>query len=156
MAAQPSHRLPLLVLFLVLLSACDSSTKVNTPPVANAGPDMSADVGVLVQLNGTGSDADGDNLSYSWAFVSRPAGSAASLSGANTTSASFTPDVGGQFVLSLTVSDGKDSGSDECMVSVNSPPTADAGLDQDATVGEVVQLNGGGSSDPNGGTLSQF
>jgi len=154
MAAQPAHRLPLLVLFLVLLSACDSSTKVNTPPVANAGPDMSADVGVLVQLNGTGSDADGDNLSYSWAFVSRPAGSAASLSGANTTSASFTPDVGGQYVVSFTVSDGKDSGSDNCTVSVNSPPTANAGADQNVTVGEVVQLNGGGSSDPDGNTLT--
>jgi hypothetical protein len=154
MAARTPYRLPSLLLFLALLSACDGTTKVNVPPVANAGPDISADVGELVHLNGTGSDADGDNLSYSWAFVSRPAGSSASLSGATSTSASFTPDVGGQYVLSFTVSDGKASASDECTVSVNSPPTANAGSDQNVTVGEVVQLNGGGSSDPDGNNLS--
>jgi len=154
MAARHPHRLPLLVLFLVLLSACDSSTKVNTPPVANAGPDLSADVGAVVHLNGTGSDADGDNLSYSWAFVSRPAGSAASLSGATTTSASFTPDVGGQYVLSFTVSDGKDSGSDECTISANTSPIANAGPDQEVALGVLVQLSGDGSSDPDGDNLS--
>ena len=52
----------------------------NTAPVADAGADQSVRYGQTVQLNGTASsDADGDPLSFSWAFVSRPAGSQATL-----------------------------------------------------------------------------
>lgn len=40
---------------------------VNVPPVANAGPDQTADAQALVELDGTGSyDNDGDSLSYNW------------------------------------------------------------------------------------------
>ena len=39
----------------------------NRPPVANAGPDQSAELGSPVTLNGSlSSDADGDALSYEW------------------------------------------------------------------------------------------
>ena len=41
----------------------------NRPPVAEAGQDISANVGEYVHLDGTGShDPDGDELSYSWDF----------------------------------------------------------------------------------------
>ncbi|MGC6431772.1 MAG: reprolysin-like metallopeptidase [Jejuia sp.] len=38
----------------------------NTTPVANAGPDLTLPVGTPFKLVGSGSDADGDNLTYCW------------------------------------------------------------------------------------------
>ena len=144
------------VLPLLALLACpgDDPTVTNIPPSANAGSDLSTNVGVLVQLNGTGTDADGNNLTYTWTFASRPAGSSAILNGASSASASFTPDVGGQYVLTFTVSDGQASHSDGCTITVNSPPTANAGADQNVNVGDMVQLNGLGSTDPEGSSLT--
>ena len=94
----------------------------NSAPVANAGPDQSVDVGTAVTLDGTGSsDPDGDPLSYNWAFVSRPSGSSASLSGASTATPTFTPDVEGDYLVELTVSDGN-GGSDTDQVTVTAMP----------------------------------
>ena len=151
------------VLALLAVMACSdsgggpgetTSPHINAPPSANAGPDMSATVGEAVQLHGSGHDADGDHLTYSWTFSSRPPGSSATLSGATNASASFVPDKGGAYVARLTVSDGTASASDDCTITVNSPPTADAGPDQDVTVGDTVQLDGTGSADPEGSTLT--
>ena len=52
-------------------------------PVANAGPDQSLHWGLTAQLDGSNSlDPDGGTLSYTWTLVTRPAGSAATLTGA--------------------------------------------------------------------------
>jgi LmbE family N-acetylglucosaminyl deacetylase len=40
------------------------------------------------------------------------------------------------------------------LTGANRPPRVDAGLDQSVSQGTTVQLNGGGSNDPDGGTLS--
>ena len=54
---------------------------VNSPPVANAGPDQSINVGAIVQLDGSRStDVDGDPLTYTWAILSTPTGSGTTLS----------------------------------------------------------------------------
>jgi hypothetical protein len=59
----------------------------NAAPIANAGSAQSVVAGSGVTLNGSGSsDANGDALSYSWTLSSKPMGSAASLSGATTSS----------------------------------------------------------------------
>ena len=82
----------------------------NRRPVADAGLNQSvvADTLASVTLNGSGSsDPDGDPLTYAWAFVSRPEGSQASLSAAGTVSPTFRADLSGNYVIELTVSDGR-------------------------------------------------
>jgi len=81
----------------------------NNAPVSNAGAAQSATAGKVVKLDGSGStDADsGDTLSYAWTLVSKPAGSVATLVGADTAKPTFTPDVAGTYVASLIVNDGK-------------------------------------------------
>src|SRR5439155_436935 len=103
---------------------------VNYPPVANAGPDVTAPVGTTGPLDGQGStDVDGDPLTYRWSFTSRPAGSSAVLSGAGTATPTFTIDRAGDYVVQLHVNDGLlDSAPDTVTIStLNSLPVADAG-----------------------------
>jgi hypothetical protein len=79
----------------------------NVAPVANAGPDQTVQVGATVALDGSASsDADHDPLSFSWSLLSRPAGSAAALSAANSPSPTFVADVAGTYVVQLIVNDG--------------------------------------------------
>ncbi|MEZ5291743.1 MAG: Calx-beta domain-containing protein [Vicinamibacterales bacterium] len=131
---------------------------VNSAPIADAGPDRT-DVlpGALVVLDGSGSsDPDGQPLGYAWSLVSRPAGSAAALTDADTPGPSFVADVPGTYVAQLVVNDGfVDSAPDTVSLStLNLPPTADAGPDQTVPAGATVQLDGGGSSDPEGAPLT--
>jgi len=139
---------------------CVSSGTSNTPPTANAGVDQSIETGTDATLDGSGSsDADaGDNLTYSWSFTSRPAGSTATLTNANTVNPTFTSDMAGEYVIELIVNDGTvDSTPDSVTVTTggttppaNTPPTADAGLDKTVQVNHVVTLSGSGSSDSDG------
>jgi hypothetical protein len=74
-------------------------------PHADAGPDQNVKTGSLVTLDGSGSsDLDGDDLTYSWSFVSNP-GSAV-LSDSTAVNPTFTPSVHGIYELSLVVNDG--------------------------------------------------
>lgn len=79
----------------------------NQAPVASAGDDASLELSSeSFVLDGSGSsDPDGDNLSYSWSISQRPSGSNISLSNSNTESASFTPDLAGDYVFELRVTD---------------------------------------------------
>jgi len=129
----------------------------NTPPVADAGPDQLAEVNEVVTLDGSGSfDVDGDTLTYSWGVVSLPTGSAASLSDPTTVMPTFTVDVIGDYVFELVVDDGQAASTPDSVTvtTSNPPPVADAGPDQTVRPGDLVQLDGSGSSDPNGDPLT--
>jgi len=129
----------------------------NRPPVASAGADQTVYVAQLVTLDGSASsDPDGQPLTYAWSFVSRPPGSAASLSGATSVNPSFTPDREGDYVLRLLVTDGRlTSAPDTVQVStLNSAPVANAGRDSTAVVGKPVALDGSASSDVDGDSLT--
>lgn len=90
---------------------------INRAPVANAGPDQNVKTGFTVQLDGTASyDPDGGTITYSWAFVSTPAGSTAILSNASTATPAFVADVSGSYEVELTVSDGALSASDRVVI----------------------------------------
>ena len=77
-------------------------------PTPMAGADQRVSTGTQVILDGSKSfDVDGRPLSYEWQFYSRPQGSHAVLSNANTPTPSFTPDVDGAYVVFLSVDNGE-------------------------------------------------
>ena len=81
---------------------------INQPPVADAGTSRAVFTGDTVQLDGTASvDPEGAMLDYAWALTSQPMGSMAALMGADTATPTLTPDVDGDYVLELIVSDGQ-------------------------------------------------
>lgn len=89
------------------LNAGVGGVKVNMAPVANAGIAQTAVQGTSVRLDGSASsDANGDALHYQWTFVSKPAGSNANLTGADTVAPTFLPDMAGDYLLALAVNDG--------------------------------------------------
>lgn len=95
------------------------SVRANSSPVADAGDAKDGTVGQKVLLDGSRSaDPDGDPLGFSWTFINVPTGSVAVLQAADSSSASFTPDVEGAYVLELTVDDSMAHDSDRVMVSV--------------------------------------
>jgi pimeloyl-ACP methyl ester carboxylesterase len=80
----------------------------NTAPVANAGGAQNVVAGTLVTLDGSASsDANGDALTYAWTLTAKPAGSTASLSSLSSRNPTFTADVAGTYVATLSVNDGK-------------------------------------------------
>jgi RHS repeat-associated protein len=123
---------------------------IYTPPVANAGPNQTITVTGLVQLTGSGStDVNGNPLTYSWSFLTLPQGSTATLSNPNAVNPTFVADVLGTYVLQLIVNDGVQN-STPATVTITSndvPPVANPGPAQMATIGSVVNLNGGASTD---------
>ncbi len=132
----------------------------NRSPVAVIASPGSVAVGDTAELDGSGSfDPDNDPIpDYAWHLLSKPPESTllqSDLVGANQPLVKLTPDVAGDFELSLTVSDGHLSGAATSMLSAFTPlapPHADAGPDQTVHVLDLVVLDGTGSREDDGTT----
>ena len=135
--------------YTVRTSAIQNAT-TNTPPSINAGPDQTVQEGSTVTLNGTTSDQDGDQLTYSW---SHDSALDISLANADSLSPAFTaPQVSANTTVTftLTVSDGTNDGvTDQVEITVtnNNPPTVNAGADQAVDEGDTVTLTGTATDD---------
>ena len=77
----------------------------NLPPTASAGPDQLVIVSQPVALNGSAIDLDGDFITYSWSFTDQPTGSNAQFAQPISVNTTFTPDLPGVYVATLTPSD---------------------------------------------------
>ena len=136
-----------------------TASVTNAAPVANAGVAQNVVAGSAVTLDGSASsDANGDTLTYAWTLTSKPAGSSAALSSATSAKPTFTADVAGTYVASLTVNDGKVN-STAVTVTItaavaNAAPVANAGVTQNVVAGSAVTLDGSASSDANSDPLT--
>ncbi len=126
----------------------------NQPPTANAGPNQNITLPTnSVTLVGSGSDPDGNIVSYQWTKISGPSQyNIVSPSQAQTVINNL---VQGVYQFQLTVIDNNGAtGKDTVQVTVNpvpnQPPTANAGPDQNITLPtNSVTLSGSGH-DPDG------
>ncbi len=109
----------------VIISA--SGSMINSPPVADAGPDQPNAVrGVQVTLDGSGSsDPDTDPITFLWHVESVPLMSMmmdGSLATTTSEQPVFTPDVEGVYQFSLVVNDGQiDSTADMVNITATDP-----------------------------------
>jgi hypothetical protein len=94
---------------------------INNPPIANAGDDQEVFVNSQVILDGSASnDAEGQTLSYQWVLLSKPTGSAAVLTLADSAQPELIVDIVGQYDIALTVNDGiNNSVADNTLVLAN-------------------------------------
>ena len=135
----------------------------NDASTADAGPDQAVNEGELVTLDGSGSsDPEGEALTYAWTQTGGPA---VALSSATVVNPTFTAPSqlanNATLTFSLTVTDASGlSSTAAATVAIavaagdNDAPTADAGPGQAVNEGELVTLDGSGSSDPEGEALT--
>jgi hypothetical protein len=125
---------------------------VNQDPVADAGPNLTADEGAVVMLDASGSsDPDGNPLTYLWEQIG--GSHTVALSDSTVQKPTFTAPLVDRFeddvVMQLTVNDGN-GGSDSATVTIhihnkNNPPVANAGTNFRVQWGHMVNLNGSGT-----------
>lgn len=133
----------------------------NAPANAEPGSDHAALVGQPVTLDGRlSTDPDNAQLRYTWTIVSAPGGSAATLTNNTSVLASLTPDLPGDYIITLIVNDGTQDSAPVAIkitaTSGNAAPIALAGRDRNVLANSLVTLDGSGSRDPNPGTTLTY
>ncbi|WP_164002395.1 PKD domain-containing protein [Pyxidicoccus caerfyrddinensis] len=128
----------------------------DTAPVARPGASRAVLSRRPVTLDGSASSAStGGPVTFTWSFVSVPTGSAAAFADAAAVKPTFTPDLEGDYVVALVVSDGMRPSAPThlTVIAQNRAPVADAGADRSIVAGSSVSVQGQGH-DENGDTLT--
>ncbi len=116
-----------------------------------------------VSLSASASDPDmGQTLTYQWSITAKPSGLSSSdqpsLSNANSANATLTVNATGDYIVTVSVSDGVETAlaSKRVEVNANQPPTPSISVSPSSSVatGTQVTVDGSGSTDPEGGTIS--
>ncbi len=151
----PSYRFDRPGTFVVTLNITDAAgnwaidtmtviVKDVTAPVADAGPDLTVDEGILMTFDGGASKDNVGILNYSWTFDN---GGLVTLFSAGPSYQFANP---GLFIVTLNVTDAAGNwGMDTMTVTVNdaTPPVAEAGPDQTVNEADEMALDAGSSTD---------
>ena len=137
-------------------SAPDQIKITAMSPIAQAGSDQRVHTHDLVTLNGSNSkDSVGLPLTYLWQFISKPAGSNATLSDTTAVKPTFTADIDGDYELQLVVNNGNvNSAADSVKIKSTTAPIAVATAPALASVNQPVTLDSSQSSDVNNAQLA--
>jgi len=132
--------LPLLLMAVsIAITSCDEDDDTSEPTAtleADAGNDMTVEVGEEVTLDGSNSSASEGSFDYNWSFSSIPANSSAELQNANSETPSFTPDAVGDYVVELTITSGDQEDTDDVSVTAtegNTPKEISEDVDENTT-----------------------
>ncbi len=134
-------------------------TKPNDPPIARTGMDLSGYVGDTYVLDGTGSyDIDGTITAYDWTCTSHTV----SLKDQTTSTPEFVPSQAVTYRFTLRVMDNNMTWSlgmgllnvTATILGENLPPIADAVSHPSVFRGDMINLDGSGSMDPDGTIIS--
>ena len=135
----------------------------NQIPLAHAGDSQEAYTETVVVLDGSlSSDPDDDPLTYLWSQKDGPV--TVAISDATSETASFVGYFPGVYTFELIVEDGQVASlpaevaitltREDGEVGTNAPPTAFVADEVTGSVGAEIELDGTGSSDPDGDTLT--
>ncbi len=123
----------------------------NSPPIVDAGPDQTVDEGTLANISCTGTDPDGDPITFAWSSSSNRV-TITNPSASQTTVQIPNVVVDEQITMTCTVSDGRLSASDSMNLNVRNVLSldiiADAGPDRIVNENVRISLDGSGSHDP--------
>jgi gliding motility-associated-like protein len=131
----------------------------NSPPIANAGPDLSLKLPTnSILINGVGNDSDGTIVTYAWTKVGGPP---AILTNTATQTLSVSGLIEGTYTLRLSVTDddGVSATADVNIVvlpaNFNQSPVANAGGNVFLTLPENATTLNGSGTDPDG-TIASY
>lgn len=130
---------------------------VNQKPTSNAGTDQTIHLPTnSIQLNGSGTDADGTVSTYAWSKVSGPAGS--TFSNAAVANPTVNSLAAGVHTFRLTVTDNNGgTATDDVVITVNQVPVVNAGTDVVlALPTNSTPLNGSATDPDAGGSISTY
>lgn len=122
----------------------------NLEPIADANGPYSGDAGVPIEFDGSGSGDDGEIVSYEWDFGDGETGTGETTFHIYATA--------GNYEVTLTVTDdGGLTDTDETTADItapaNLPPVVDIGGPYEALVGEQVNFDLSGTTDPEGDNI---
>ncbi len=168
-------RILLAALIPTLLASCrgqdqgiDTASECGLP-VAQAGADLSRALGATVTLDASSSQicdiyVDAGSASYSWDFERVPVDSRIGnddfsiRTGVDAVTTSFTPDVPGDYIVGLTITDPSGTSNTDLVViavqSGDAAPRAICGGDHAARVDQRTNFDGSDSYDPEGAELT--